>query len=128
MYRDSNIKPEDKGTRLIERWRWITVVCIDCGRTFEKRSTARKTRRCPDCVQTQRAYRRDGHKISTEFTRLWRARGKQCEICGAPGEETHHKVRLADGGSYDESNLIFLCGSCHDRQHYSQPRMDRWFK
>ena len=45
-----------------------------------------------------------------------------CEQCLKEGryvavEEVHHIVPLADGGSNDESNLMSLCRSCHEKIH-----------
>lgn len=45
-----------------------------------------------------------------------------CELCLKEGryvavEEVHHIVPLAEGGSNDESNLMSLCRSCHEKIH-----------
>ena len=45
-----------------------------------------------------------------------------CEQCLKEGryvavEEVHHIVPLAEGGSNDESNLMSLCRSCHEKIH-----------
>ncbi len=45
-----------------------------------------------------------------------------CEMClkegrFVPVEEVHHIVPLAEGGTNDESNLMALCRSCHERIH-----------
>ena len=45
-----------------------------------------------------------------------------CEKCLAEKKATmatlvHHKIPLANGGTNDESNLMSLCVSCHERIH-----------
>ena len=32
-------------------------------------------------------------------------------------EEVHHIIPLAEGGTHDESNLMSLCRSCHEKIH-----------
>lgn len=121
IYKGSDIKAEAPGHgRLLNTWRWVDAVCIDCGQTFTKRSTAGTVKRCEACTTARREYRRDGHKLSVALTRKWRAEGRPCELCGLRGSITHHRIRLADGGGYGEDNLMFLCGACHDLQHYGQ--------
>jgi 5-methylcytosine-specific restriction endonuclease McrA len=54
--------------------------------------------------------------------------GGHCKVCGvrvtAPGDgdprrfaHTHHIVYRSAGGSDDLSNLVLLCGQCHDDEH-----------
>ena len=38
-------------------------------------------------------------------------------------EEVHHIVHISEGGTHDESNLMSLCRSCHERIH--KKRRDR---
>ena len=45
-----------------------------------------------------------------------------CEMCLKQGryvavEEDHYIIPLAEGGSNDESNLMSLCRSCHEKIH-----------
>ncbi len=45
-----------------------------------------------------------------------------CEACLGAGKATmatlvHHRQTLADGGTNDESNLMSLCWSCHEKIH-----------
>ncbi len=45
-----------------------------------------------------------------------------CERCLAegrcvPADLVHHKKTLSDGGTHDESNLMSLCCSCHEKIH-----------
>ncbi len=45
-----------------------------------------------------------------------------CEMCLKQGryvavEEVHHIVPLSEGGTNDESNLMSLCRSCHEKIH-----------
>lgn len=45
-----------------------------------------------------------------------------CERCLSDGRYTpavlvHHKTAIADGGTNEESNLMSLCNSCHEKIH-----------
>lgn len=119
LFKGSKTTAEYATNRLLEKWRWIEATCVNCSQKFIKRSTARRTVWCEECLANRRDHRKRGHEISARLTKKWKAEGRPCELCGAPGKETHHKVRLADGGSHDESNLIFLCTKCHQQQHYT---------
>ena len=57
-----------------------------------------------------------------------------CEACLGLGKATvatlvHHRKPLANGGTNDESNLMSLCVSCHEKIHKrkSRPKMDSLF-
>ena len=61
---------------------------------------------------------------------LERADGR-CELCGEAGFrmasrslylETHHVVRLADGGDDDDRNVVALCANDHRRAHFADQR------
>lgn len=43
--------------------------------------------------------------------------GGRCERCGTAGYTVHHRRKRSQGGSWDASNLLALCGSgttgCH---------------
>lgn len=47
----------------------------------------------------------------------------RCEVCGAIGEEVHHKIPLTPENVSDprislgEDNLIYLCKDCHNKEH-----------
>ena len=48
-----------------------------------------------------------------------------CEQCLKAGryvavEEVHHIIPLADGGTNEESNLMSLCRSCHEKIHHER--------
>ena len=44
--------------------------------------------------------------------------GGKCRKCGKKGKEAHHKVAKSVGGSkYSQSNLQFLCKTCHKKIH-----------
>lgn len=126
LFKNSSVEAEQPPHKLREKWQWIDAVCVQCGATYTKRSTARRTIWCESCHAARREYRKKGHEASTKLTKKWRAEGKPCEMCGAPGEETHHKVRLADGGGYELDNLIFLCRKCHFAQHSDNTYMPWW--
>ena len=45
-----------------------------------------------------------------------------CELCKRQGKFVaanlvHHVLPIADGGTNDESNLLSLCASCHEKIH-----------
>lgn len=42
----------------------------------------------------------------------------KCVYCGNSAEEVHHLIPLSRGGTTTMSNLISLCKSCHDKQHF----------
>lgn len=52
------------------------------------------------------------------------SRNHTCELCGKPGWLVHHKKPLNDVNvddptvSFDWSNLMLLCPSCHDQIHH----------
>lgn len=70
-----------------------------------------------------------GYDSSKRYGSRWRtvrARYVQkhpfCEECLKHGryvavEEVHHIVPLSAGGTNDESNLMSLCRSCHEKMH-----------
>ena len=47
----------------------------------------------------------------------------KCELCGAVGEEVHHKVALTAENinnpnvTLNPDNLIYLCKDCHNKEH-----------
>ena len=44
--------------------------------------------------------------------------GEPCDICERRlGVDPHHKVFRSQGGGDEESNLLWLCRSCHDDIH-----------
>lgn len=48
--------------------------------------------------------------------------GYMCRKCGANlrgvfSRHIHHIIPLARGGTNSKSNLISLCGDCHDKEH-----------
>jgi 5-methylcytosine-specific restriction endonuclease McrA len=47
--------------------------------------------------------------------RLIKSRGDKCEWCGDSKHdlELHHIVRVIDGGTNAEDNLLVLCSICH---------------
>ncbi len=52
---------------------------------------------------------------------VWDDRSHECEICGLPltwaTYELHHKISLANGGTFDDDNLMMLCANCHAECH-----------
>ena len=72
--------------------------------------------------------RRDSY--SGQTTKWWTIRkqvfdrdGGKCQsrlgnrTCNQPGKDVHHIVSLSRGGLTVMSNLITLCGSCHNARH-----------
>lgn len=48
-----------------------------------------------------------------------------CERClkegrYTPVEEVHHILPISQGGTHDESNLMSLCRSCHEKIHHNE--------
>ena len=68
----------------------------------------------------------DGHKRYGTQWRKIRTRYVHkhpfCEMCMKEGkyvpvEEVHHIKPISEGGTNDESNLMSLCHSCHEKIH-----------
>lgn len=64
----------------------------------------------------------DKRQISDEEKIAVFAIHKECELCGRTFKdykdgEYHHKMRYADGGKSELSNIQILCVTCHDRIH-----------
>ena len=58
------------------------------------------------------------HKIRQRYAKAH----PLCELClkegrYTPVEEVHHILPIAKGGTHDESNLMSLCRSCHNKIH-----------
>jgi RNase P subunit RPR2 len=43
--------------------------------------------------------------------------GEPCDECDRPGIHAHHRNFRSRSGDDVESNLSWLCGSCHDQAH-----------
>ena len=79
----------------------------------------------------QRHYERftRGYRQHERYGNAWRrirdrhlAREPLCEMCWKRGRFVaatlvHHIKPLGDGGTHDESNLMSLCVSCHEKIH-----------
>jgi hypothetical protein len=56
----------------------------------------------------------------------------ECEICGRPGNNAHHRKNRSQGGTHDLSNLLLLCGSgttgCHGwvTEHPGMSKLKGW--
>lgn len=73
-----------------------------------------------------------GYSAGKRYGRSWkRLRDRYvhkhplCERCLKEGryvtvEEVHHIVPLSEGGANDESNLMSLCRSCHEKIHHAR--------
>ena len=40
-----------------------------------------------------------------------------CQVCGKEGIDAHHLIPVEQGGTDEQSNLICLCRSCHQKIH-----------
>lgn len=50
--------------------------------------------------------------------RIIKLRGNKCEKCGYKGYiEHHHIVRIIDGGTNQNENILLLCEKCHAEAH-----------
>jgi 5-methylcytosine-specific restriction endonuclease McrA len=60
-------------------------------------------------------------KIPVEIRiRIKQRDGFCCRWCGKPGQEVHHVHYRSEGGLNEDSNLIYLCMTCHARAHSSK--------
>lgn len=64
-------------------------------------------------------YNHEWQKIRTRYVE----KHPFCERCYNKGvikfvEEVHHILPVAKGGTHDESNLMSLCRSCHNKVHH----------
>lgn len=87
---------------------------------------------CPEHEKTQRKqynkYQRNP-EVNKTYGRAWKrirdryvAKHPLCERClkegrMTPVEEVHHILPINRGGTHDESNLMSLCRSCHNKVH-----------
>lgn len=78
---------------------------------------------CFDC-SIQRAHERDivdktNRNVMVDIkNKIIEKRGNICEQCGTFGRLiAHHKIKLMDGGTHDESNIKLLCTECHNNIH-----------
>ncbi|WP_413777252.1 HNH endonuclease [Selenomonas sputigena] len=79
-------------------------------------------------VQSNERFTR-GYRQHERYGNAWRrirdrhlAREPLCEMCWKRGRFVavtlvHHIKPLGDGGTHDESNLMSLCISCHEKIH-----------
>ena len=94
--------------------------------------TDRKSGYCDEHEKPmQRHYERftRGYRQHERYGSAWRrirdrhlAREPLCEMCRERGRFVaatlvHHIKPLGDGGTHDESNLMSLCVSCHEKIH-----------
>lgn len=60
-------------------------------------------------------------KRNRELTKIPPPEDGRCQKCGQlpdfRGLSKHHKIFRSHNGSDDRSNLIWLCGICHDKEH-----------
>ena len=99
------------------------ATCRDCGDTsrwiHERKKADGTYALCRSCNRDRNKARQ---KLAAEAYRKKKAflkrGGSVCQECGKVGHvELHHIIRLVDGGSNDDSNLILLCFDCHRSKH-----------
>ncbi|GHV36222.1 hypothetical protein FACS18949_15380 [Clostridia bacterium] len=86
---------------------------------------ARRYNRYDRAPATNKRYGTAWKKIRAAFI----AANPLCELCRRdgrlkPADLVHHKVKLSDGGTNAERNLMSLCQKCHSRLHAEHG--DRW--
>ena len=65
----------------------------------------------------ERGYDAAWYKVRNRYLKLH----PNCEYCGEPSEEVHHKVPIKLGGErLSFSNLVALCRICHRRKHATE--------
>lgn len=66
----------------------------------------------------------DSWKASSKKSRtLYRGR---CARCNSTDDlETHHIIPVSKGGVDKQTNLITLCGRCHDKRHKHKRKQKR---
>ena len=73
------------------------------------------------CAAINRFYRSSAWLLARQ-QKIAACNGR-CEICGAIGEEVHHKIALTPSNITDTNitlnpdNLIYLCKECHNKEH-----------
>lgn len=66
--------------------------------------------------------------LTDKTRRLVRERARDmCELCGAPGDDPHHRklTGMGGGGDHGAANLLFLCRPCHDSVHLGDAQWAR---
>ncbi len=88
-----------------------------CWVEYRQRKTPSRTQ-----VKAKKAARRNAApKIPVEIRIRIKQRDKFCcRWCGKPGQEVHHVAYRSEGGSNEDSNLLYLCMTCHARAHSSK--------
>ncbi|MEU7830397.1 HNH endonuclease signature motif containing protein [Nonomuraea sp. NPDC049129] len=81
------------------------------------RKAATKKGRCEACYQPwahQSPRNRDRPSNAATLVRRVRRRDRdRCYLCGSHGQIVDHIRSVAEGGSWDLSNLACICGPCH---------------
>lgn len=58
--------------------------------------------------------------VNIRYGRAWRRVRERCLEEGriTPVDEVHHIIPVSQGGTNEESNLMSLCKSCHNKIHH----------
>lgn len=93
----------------------VPKACVQCGAWSDQA-------RCP-------AHRAGRGANGWEWDRLRRQALLRdmgmCKKCGQRATDVDHVIALKDGGTNDLWNLQSLCGDCHDRKTYGEPKPGR---
>lgn len=74
------------------------------------------------CAAINRFYRSSAW-LNARQQKITACNGR-CELCGAMGDEVHHKIPLTPDNINDlnvtlnQNNLIYLCKECHNKEHH----------
>ena len=83
------------------------------------------------CAAINRFYRSSAWLLARQ-QKIASCNGR-CEMCGAIGEEVHHKIPLTADNINDVNitlnpdNLIYLCKDCHNKEHHRFEKKDTIF-
>lgn len=88
--------------------------CLEAG----CRQPAKFKGRCPGhYVPWQQESPRNRTRPTNTSTLIRRVRlrdRERCYVCGEPGRIVDHKIPVAEGGSWEISNLACICTACHE--------------
>lgn len=110
--------------------------CTVCGKQIAPRKNTKTcSRSCGSKTKTGMKYnlgfksRNKVKNLNALRKDLINCRGTSCERCGMPDHRIlviHHKIRRADGGSDELSNLELICPNCHAIEHCSNKMFDEY--
>lgn len=74
---------------------------------------------CTDTLEIAHSY---SDYLATEHWKMFRSNyieqyGNDCEHCNSRGQELHH-LNYDTLGNEEFDDVIFLCSTCHEKEHY----------